>query len=316
VIGTVGVALDVTDQQRSEESIKYQALHDLLTGLANYRALLEAFDTELHRSDRTGRPFAVLLLDLDKLKVINDRHGHLVGSRALSRLSAILKRTCRSIDTSARYGGDEFAVLLVETDRAAALQVARRIVERLANDEENPQLSVSAGIAVYPWDGDRVENLLAVADRELYRNKLRKTLREKAFAGQLNGQEIGQTEVQHERRRSKRLLVDVPLLVRGEDVESQPFQEETFSISISAHGALIVLGATVTRGQTLHVINLQTKEETKATVTSLGAPYGGLAQVAFEFSHPAPQFWDVDPMPIEWKIGMKVGVGDNKEIHI
>jgi hypothetical protein len=112
------------------------------------------------------------------------------------------------------------------------------------------------------------------------------------------------------------LLVDVPLLVRGEDVESQPFQEETFSISISAHGALIVLGATVTRGQTLHVINLQTKEETKATVTSLGAPYGGLAQVAFEFSHPAPQFWDVDPMPIEWKIGMKVGVGDNKEIHI
>lgn len=313
VIGTVGVALDVTDQQRSEESIKYQALHDPLTGLANYRALLESFDTELHRSDRTGRPFAVLLLDLDRLKVINDRYGHLVGSRALSRLSAILKRTCRSIDTSARYGGDEFAVLLVETDRAAAVQVARRIVERLANDKENPRLSVSAGIAVYPWDGERVENLLAVADRELYRNKLRKTLREKAFAGQLNGQETGQTEVQRERRRSKRLLVEVSLLVWGEDVEGQPFQEETFSISISAHGGLIVLGASVARGQKLNLANLQTKEETQASVTGLGASYGGLAEVAFEFSHPAPKFWDLNPMPNEWKMELKLGVGESKE---
>jgi diguanylate cyclase (GGDEF)-like protein len=312
VIGTVGVALDVTDKQRSEESIKYQALHDPLTGLANYRALLEAFDTELHRSDRTGRPFAVLLLDLDRLKVINDEYGHLVGSRALSRLSAILKRTCRSIDTSARYGGDEFAVLLVETDRAAAMQVARRIVERLANDKENPRVSVSAGIAVYPWDGERVENLLAVADRELYRNKLRKSLREKSLAEQLSGQETNRLEVQHERRRSKRLYADVPLLAWGEDVEGQPFQEETFSISISAHGGLIVLGASVARGQKLNVVNLQTKEETKGTVTVLGAPFGGLAQVAFEFSHPAPKFWDVDPMPNEWKIEMKLGVGGNK----
>jgi diguanylate cyclase (GGDEF)-like protein len=314
VIGTVCVALNITDQRQSEESIKFQALHDPLTGLANYRALLEAFDTELHRSDRTGRPFAVVLLDLDRLKAINDRYGHLVGSRALSRLSAILKRTCRSIDTSARYGGDEFAVLLVETDQAAAVQVARRIMDRLANDNESPRLSVSAGIAVYPRDGDRVENLLAVADRDLYRSKLRKALREKASENQMSKQEIVQAEEQPERRRSERLLLDVPLLVRGEDAQDRPFQEETFSVSISAHGALIALGASVARGQTVALINLQTKQEIGGTVTGLGSQYGGLALVSVEFSSPAPKFWTVDPMPNGWKMIMKSGSGDGEKL--
>ncbi len=301
IIGTVGVALDITDRQRSEESIKYQALHDPLTGLANYRALLEAFDTELHRSDRTGRPFAVVLLDLDRLKAINDEYGHLVGSRALRRVSAILKRTCRSIDTSARYGGDEFAVLLVETDQAAAEQVARRIADCLANDSENPRLSVSTGIAVYPRDGQRVENLLAVADRGLYRNKLRRALVEKASASQTIRQEIVNSEWQTERRRSERLLLDVSLLVRGETPERHPFLEETFTISINAHGGLLVLGTNVTLGQTLTLINIKTRDEIRGKVARFGSQYGGLVQVAIEFLQPAPLFWSVDPVPNGWK---------------
>jgi diguanylate cyclase (GGDEF)-like protein len=176
VIGTVGVALDVTDQKASEESLKYLATHDSLTDLANYRALLSSFDAELQRSDRTGRPFTALLLDVDGLKNINDRHGHLVGSNALCRLANVLKRTCRSIDTVARYGGDEFAVLLVETDEVAARLVAQRIKDGLAKDKENPQITASLGIAVYPRDGYAVENLLAGADRMLYRNKIRLSL--------------------------------------------------------------------------------------------------------------------------------------------
>ena len=139
VIGTVGVALDVTDRKASEESMRYLATHDPLTDLANYRALLSSFDAELQRSDRTGRPFTALLLDVDGLKAINDRHGHLIGSKALCRLANVLKRTCRSIDTVARYGGDEFAVLLVETDELAAHRVAQRIKDGLARDEEDPQ---------------------------------------------------------------------------------------------------------------------------------------------------------------------------------
>jgi len=94
------------------EKVRHLAASDPLTGLANYRRLLDVLDTETERTLRTGRPFAVLLLDLDGLKKINDTHGHLVGSRALCRVADILRFYCRAIDTAARYGGDEFAVVL------------------------------------------------------------------------------------------------------------------------------------------------------------------------------------------------------------
>ena len=127
VLGASVMSYEINEQKRSEESIRYLATHDALTDLANYTSLLEAFDAELRRSDRTGRPFALVLLDVDRLKEINDTHGHLAGTGALRRMAGILKRTCRSIDTAARYGGDEFAVLLVETDEAVASRVAQRI---------------------------------------------------------------------------------------------------------------------------------------------------------------------------------------------
>src|SRR5450759_508456 len=127
IIGTVGVAVDAPDRRESDERIRYHATHDALTGLSSYGTFLEAFDNELQRSDRTGRQFAVLLLDLDHLKEINDHYGHLAGSRALCRLATILKRRCRTVDTAARYGGDEFAALLVEADEAIVSRVAHRI---------------------------------------------------------------------------------------------------------------------------------------------------------------------------------------------
>lgn len=173
IIGCIGVALDITERKKSEERVQYLATHDPLTGLGNYRLLLEAFDTELRRSDRTGRPFSVLLFDLDHLKAVNDQYGHLVGSRALCRLARILKRHCRSIDTAARYGGDEFAVLLVETEKETASRVAERIAEQLAADREKPPVSVSVGVATYPSDGRTTETLLAAADRALYQRKAR-----------------------------------------------------------------------------------------------------------------------------------------------
>ena len=301
-VGTVGVAMDVTDQKRSEESIRYLASHDPLTGLGNYRALLEGFDKELQRSDRTGRNFALLLLDLDRLKTLNDRHGHLVGNRALCRLASVLKRTCRSIDISARYGGDEFGILLVETDRKAGLRVAQRIANRLASDGEEPALTVSIGIAVYPGDGCTVENLLAVADNNLYRNKLRSVLRERSSTSQTSDADAKRVGFGPERRRSERLSRDVPLLVRGESIESGPFEEETFTTKVSAHGALFILATKVVLGQKLVLKNLETQEETPGSVASFGSPYGGLAQVAIEFRGPAPEFWRIDPLPEGWKV--------------
>jgi diguanylate cyclase (GGDEF)-like protein/PAS domain S-box-containing protein len=171
ILGASSIARDITNRKRAEERMRFLALHDPLTGLANYRKLMDVLETELERSARSKRPFSLLLLDLDGLKVINDKHGHLVGSRALCRLADALRRHCRAIDTAARYGGDEFVVLLVETDRNAALTVARRIRDRVARDREKPPISVSVGVTVCPEDGETVESLLAAADRELYKQK-------------------------------------------------------------------------------------------------------------------------------------------------
>src|SRR5437879_6203273 len=161
-------AFDFTEHKRVEERAQRLAVTDPLTGLGNYRCLLEVLGAEVRRFDRTGRPFAVLLLDLDELKKVNDRYGHIVGSRALCRLGDVLRVHCRAIDTAARYGGDEFAVVLPETTAAAARVVASRIREQLARDNEQPPLSVSIDVADYPEGGQTIEELLRTADRELY----------------------------------------------------------------------------------------------------------------------------------------------------
>jgi diguanylate cyclase (GGDEF)-like protein/PAS domain S-box-containing protein len=161
-------AFDLTERKYAEEKVQLLAVTDPLTGLGNYRRLFEALDAEVKRTGRTGRPFAVLLLDLDQLKKINDRYGHLIGSQALCRLADVLRVDCRAIDTAARYGGNEFAVILPETTAAAARLVASRIRSRLATDSLQPPLSASIGVAVYPQDGETMEALLRTADRELY----------------------------------------------------------------------------------------------------------------------------------------------------
>jgi diguanylate cyclase (GGDEF)-like protein/PAS domain S-box-containing protein len=170
-VGYEIIAVDVTEQRALEDHLRRQALSDSLTGLANHRHLFEVLHAEICRSKRTEREFSLLLLDLDGLKAVNDRFGHQTGNRALCRLSQILADCCRSVDTAARQGGDEFALVLPETGAAAATLVARRVCELLAKDTEEPALSVSFGVASYPKDAENVGTLLYAADQALYTMK-------------------------------------------------------------------------------------------------------------------------------------------------
>jgi diguanylate cyclase (GGDEF)-like protein len=167
-VTNLALAAEISERKRADERVQQLVATDPLTGLANYRRLIEALELEIKRYGRSGRPFAVLLFDLDQLKKLNDTHGHLVGSRALCRVGEILRAHCRQVDTPARFGGDEFAVVLPETTSAQAQQIAARIRDRIASDGESPPISAAVGSAVFPDDGESIEKLLSAADRALY----------------------------------------------------------------------------------------------------------------------------------------------------
>jgi two-component system, cell cycle response regulator len=174
---TIALGGALLDNARLFEQVRHLAVSDPLTGLANYRRLLDVLENETERTNRTSRPFAVLLLDVDGLKKINDSYGHLVGSRSICRLADVLRIHCRAIDTAARYGGDEFALVLPESEEVEAQRVADRIRAVMENDEEKPPLSASIGISIYRGDGERIEKLLNEADKNLYIEKARRTKR-------------------------------------------------------------------------------------------------------------------------------------------
>jgi diguanylate cyclase (GGDEF)-like protein/PAS domain S-box-containing protein len=167
------------DQQRAlEEQLRRMADTDALTNLATYRRLQQVLDGEMRRSKRTERMFSVLLLDLNGLKHLNDVYGHLTGNRALCRVADALRQCCRSIDTPTRFGGDEFVLVLPETDALAARKLAARILRYLAVDREEPKVMVSVGFATYPRDGEKTKDLLDAADKALYKMKYRKQPRQ------------------------------------------------------------------------------------------------------------------------------------------
>lgn len=157
------------------KKLELNAVTDPLTGLYNRRLFGESFEKELNRARRYGQPLGLVVLDLHRFKEVNDKHGHPRGDEVLRATAATLKKALRTSDSAFRIGGDEFALLLPQTDAPQALALSRR-VETVFVDMVKPlQLTVSVGmdhgVAIFPQDAEQADQLIRVADERLYRQK-------------------------------------------------------------------------------------------------------------------------------------------------
>lgn len=171
--GTYGVARDVTEKKRAQELINFQAYHDLLTKLPNRRLMEDRLGIAITQAKRDKQNVAVMFLDLDRFKWVNDTMGHTMGDRLLQAVGQRLENTLRSGDTLARFGGDEFALVLPQIKRREdAAVIAEKVLGELKDpfkiDEHELYVSGSIGIAVYPEAGETMESLIQSADLAMY----------------------------------------------------------------------------------------------------------------------------------------------------
>ncbi len=174
--GTVHTLMDVTERKRSEESAAYRANHDALTGLTNRAHFRACLDDAIAGNTETGRPFAVLYLDLDRFKDVNDTHGHATGDRVLQTAAARMLGTVREGDIVARIGGDEFCIIArnvacLETARTLADRLLHNIGQPCAVNDQRVRVGLSIGIALFPQHGTGADGLLQNADAALYAAK-------------------------------------------------------------------------------------------------------------------------------------------------
>jgi diguanylate cyclase (GGDEF)-like protein len=157
------------------KKLQLNAVTDPLTGLHNRRLFGETFEKEINRARRYGLPLGLVILDLHRFKEVNDKHGHPRGDEVLQAAAATLVKTLRTSDSAFRIGGDEFALLLPQTDAAQALALSRRIATVFEETLQPLQLAVSVsmdhGVATFPLDGEQADQLIRIADERLYRLK-------------------------------------------------------------------------------------------------------------------------------------------------
>jgi diguanylate cyclase (GGDEF)-like protein/PAS domain S-box-containing protein len=176
VAGVLAVARDITERKRAEQAEEL-ARRDSLTGLYNHRTFYELLRDEIARARRFKRPVSLLMLDIDLFKHVNDTLGHQAGDFILKGLSNLLAQQARDIDHVCRYGGEEFAVILPETDTVTAMQIAERLRSEIAGrafgigDGQTSGVTVSVGVATYPQQAASLEALIRHADIALYAAK-------------------------------------------------------------------------------------------------------------------------------------------------
>ena len=174
--GTYGVARDITDRMKADQLISYQAYHDILTDLPNRVLFRDRLNLAVLQAKRNGAELALMFIDLDRFKLVNDTLGHAVGDVLLQQAALRLKACLRRGDTLARLGGDEFTAVLPElSNRQDAVLVADKFLECLRQPFELAgqmiHISASIGIAVYPADGDSIDELISNSDIAMYHAK-------------------------------------------------------------------------------------------------------------------------------------------------
>ncbi|WP_114972121.1 EAL domain-containing protein [Rhodoferax ferrireducens] len=176
LFGTYGIARDITDRKKADELITYQAYHDILTDLPNRVLFKDRLGLALLQAKRNNSNLALLFIDLDRFKLVNDTLGHAIGDELLQQTAIRLKACLRSCDTLARLGGDEFTAVLPElNDRQDAVVISEKVLEclrlpfQLAG--QSVHISASIGIAIYPVDGESIEELIRNSDIAMYHMK-------------------------------------------------------------------------------------------------------------------------------------------------
>jgi len=174
VAGDLEIANLGTSFNNMANKLRAHARTDDLTDLPNFRAFRERIDAEIERAIRYPEQFGVLVLDLDHFKLYNDRHGHLAGNEALQRVARALRIAVRTVDFPARFGGEEFAVILPQIEAQALAIIAERVrasVESISAPANGEAITISIGGAIFPSDGKTVDELFHIADERLYEAK-------------------------------------------------------------------------------------------------------------------------------------------------
>ena len=164
--------------EKAQKKLKKLAITDGLTGVFNYRFFRDQLTKEVTRAERHKKQLAIIMLDIDYFKSYNDTHGHPAGDYVLKTMAGILVKNMRNIDLTSRYGGEEFALILVETDKASAGIVANKLIRLVEgykfnyeSTQPNGKITISMGVATFPDNGKTPDELISQADKRLYRAK-------------------------------------------------------------------------------------------------------------------------------------------------
>ncbi len=260
VLHSIGFINDMTEKLLAKEKIEQLAYSDALTGLPNRLLLSKQVDIALEVAQRQGGQFAILFLDLDRFKNINDSMGHAFGDVVLIEVAERIKKCLRDVDTLSRLGGDEFVILLQDAQALGAELVARRLITTLSlpfqTDGMSYSLGASIGVALYPGDGQTLDELSMHADAAMYRVKERGRGNYCFYQTQMNADHLPRMKMDHAMRQAleKNLfrlhyqpqiamstghLIGAEALIRWTDPELGPISPAVF-IPIAEESGLIV----------------------------------------------------------------------------